>query len=260
MLRNVTDLRSYTIHATDGDIGTVDDLYFDDEDWAIRYLAVDTGHWLSGRKVLISPLAIGHPDYLGRTLMVLLTRAQVKRSPGVDTRRPVSRQHEAALLEYYAYPLYWGGSGLWGMGGYPGSETAEDRIEAEMKLRWADLPHGADDVHLRRCGAVLGSHVHATDGDIGHVEDLLVDDRTWAIRYLVIKTGHWWSSHQVLVAPRWIDAPNGLEPGLCVDTSRRSFMLAPRYDPAAQLDRQQEQALYEHFHRPDYWTPRALGE
>jgi uncharacterized protein YrrD len=260
MLRNVKDLRGYAIHATDGGIGTVDDLYFDDEDWGIRYLIVDTGSWLSGRKVLISPLAIGRPDFMGHMLPVSLTKAQVKHSPNIDTRLPVSRQHEAELFGYYRYPYYWGGAGLWGMGGYPGSLAAEDRIEEQMKPRWTRPSQTPDDVHLRSCAVVIGNHVHATDGDIGHVEDLLVEDRTWAIRYLIVNTSNWWVGHQVLVAPRWIDAVSWPEALVSVDLTREALKHAPRYDSAAQLDRQQEQAIYEHFGRPDYWTPRALRD
>ena len=137
MLRNVKELQGFAIHATDGVIGDVDDLYFDDEDWAIRYLVVDTGSWLSGRQVLISPLAVGHPDWMGQQLPVSLTKAQVERSPDIDTRKPVSRQHEAAYFGYYGYPYYWGGAGLWGMGAYPGSLTTEGRFEDEMKARRA---------------------------------------------------------------------------------------------------------------------------
>ncbi len=117
-LRTVKDLRGYAIRATDGVIGKVDDLYFDDEDWAIRYLVVDTGGWLSGRKVLISPIAIGQPDWLDGVLPVALTKAKVEHAPDIDTRKPVSRQHEAVYLGYYGYPFYWGGAGMWGMGGY----------------------------------------------------------------------------------------------------------------------------------------------
>lgn len=203
MLRNVKELRGFAIHATDGMIGEVDDLYFDDEDWAIRYLVVDTGHWLSGRKVLISPLAIGHVDWMAQQLAVSLTKTQVERSPDIDTRKPVSRQHEAVYFGYYGYPNYWGGSGVWGMGGYPGSLTIERRFEDERKARRAAAAKAGDDCHLRSGKAVTGYHVHATDGDIGHVADLLVDDHTWAIRYMIVDTSNWWGGHHVLVAPPW---------------------------------------------------------
>ena len=175
MLRNIKNLRGYVIRAIDGTIGKVDDFYFDDEDWGIRYLVVDTGSWLSGRKVLISPVTVGHAGWMARRLPVALTRAQVEHSPDIDTRKPVSRQHEAQYLGYYGYPNYWGGAGLWGMGAYPGSLTAQGRVEQDLR------DHGnlatPDDCHLRSSNAVVGHHIRATDGDIGHLEDLLVDDR-----------------------------------------------------------------------------------
>ena len=171
MLRNVKELKGYVILATDGVIGAVDDLYFDDDTWAIRYLIVDTGSWLSGRKVLISPLAIGQPDWMGQQLPVSLTKAQVERSPDIDTRKPVSRQHEAEYFEYYDYPYYWGGEGLWGMGAYPGSLTTEGTFEEEMRARRKSTTAAPDDCHLRSGRAVAGYHIHAMDGDIGHEEE-----------------------------------------------------------------------------------------
>ena len=116
MLRSMKNLEDYAIRATDGIIGHVKDFYFDDEAWVIRYLVVDTGTWLSSRKVLISPISIGHPDWTDRVLPVSITKEQVKNSPDIDTQKPVSRQHEIQYLGYYGYPYYWGGAGLWGEG------------------------------------------------------------------------------------------------------------------------------------------------
>jgi sporulation protein YlmC with PRC-barrel domain len=260
MLRNVTDLRGYAIRATDGVIGHVDDLYFDDDDWAIRYLIVDTGSWLSGRKVLISPLAIGHPDWMGQLLPVSLTKAQVKKSPDIDTSKPVSRQHEAEYFGYYEYPRYWGGAGLWGMGAYPGSLTTENKFEAEMKARRAPPRQTPGDCHLRSCRTVIGHHIQAKDGAIGHVEDFLVDEHTWAIRYLIVATSNWWGGHHVLVAPQWIDAVSWSEANVSVDLTRNEIKAAPPYDSAAQLDRQQELGIYEHYGRPGYWTTKAIRD
>jgi len=260
MLRNVKELQGFAIHATDGIMGEVVDLYFDDEDWAIRYLVVDTGHWLSGRKVLISPLAIGRVDWMAQELSVSLTKARVEGSPDIDTKKPVSRQHEATYFEYYAYPYYWGGEGLWGMGAYPGSMTVERRFEEEMKTRRASLTKSSDDCHLRSTKVVLGNHVHAKDGDIGHVEDMLVDDRTWAIRYMIVDTSNWWGGHRVLVAPHWIDAVSWPEAKVSVNLTRQAVQDAPPYDSTAQLDRQQEQAIYEHYGHPGYWTTQAIRE
>lgn len=261
MLRNVKDLKGYTLRATDGLIGTVDDVYFDDEDWTVRYLIVDTGTWLSGRKVLISPLAIGDPDWLGQWMPVALTTAQVEQSPDIDTRQPVSRQQEAAYFSFYSYPYYWGGAGLWGVGGFPRSLTAEHRIgQASTAAGSADTARTAEDSHLRSCRAVTGYHVHATDGDLGHVEDFLIDERTWAVRYLIVDTSRWWGGHQVLLAPQWISAVSWSESKVSVDLTRRGIKQAPQYDSAAQLDRQQERSIYEHHGRPDYWTTKAARE
>jgi len=254
MLRNVKDLRGYAIRATDGVIGDVDDFYFDDDDWAIRYLVVDTGSWLSGRQVLVSPLAIGHPDWMGRFLPVALTKAQVEHSPDIDTRKPVSRQHEAEYFGYYGYPYYWGGIGLWGVGAYPGSLTIEHRIAENLTPGRTTAEQTSDDSHLRSCRAVIGHHVHATDGDIGHVENFLVDDHTWAIRYLIVDTSNWWGGHQVLVAPQWIEAVSWFDAKVSVDLTRQAVKDAPPYDSAAQLDRRQEQGMYDHYGRPGYWT------
>jgi uncharacterized protein YrrD len=260
MLRNVTDLRGYAIRATDGVIGHVDDFYFDDEAWAIRYLVVETGRWLPDRQVLISPISIGHPDWSAQLLPVFLTKAQVKGSPDIDTKQPVSRAHEAAYHGYFGYPFYWGGAGLWGMGAYPGSLTAEDAIEAELRANRSMATPSPDDYRLRSCKDLVGHHVGATDGEIGHVQDLLVDDHTWAIRYLIVNTSHWWGEHQVLISPQWIESVSWPDSTVVVALTRKAVKEAPAYDPAAQLDRQQEQAMYEHYGRPGYWTTREIQE
>ena len=119
MLRQSKDLQDLAVVATDGAIGDVKDFFFDDEAWAIRYLVIDAGSWISSRKVLISPIAAGKPDWASKVLPVSLTREQVKNSPDIDTEMPVTRQHETDYLDYYSYPYYWGGMGLWGSGGYP---------------------------------------------------------------------------------------------------------------------------------------------
>ncbi len=272
MLRNLKALRGYAIRASDGVIGKVDDFYFDDETWAIRYLVVDTGTWLSGRKVLISPIALGHAGWMGRQLPVALTRAQVERSPDIDTRKPVSRQHEAQYFGYYGYPYYWGGAGLWGMGAYPGSLTAQGRIEADLKAHASHATPKPDDCHLRSSNAVIGHHINATDGDIGHLEDLLVDDHTWAIRHLIVNTSNWWGGQRVLIAPHSIKDVSWSEAKVSVDLTRQAVRDAPAYAPAVQVDRQSAPAISGHHgrpgrstiktrqHRPSGSVPHAVGD
>ena len=234
-LRNAKDLLGYAIRATDGNIGTVADLYFDDERWAVRYLVVDTGGWLTGRRVLISPRAFGEPEWNAKILPVSLTKSQVENSPDIDTNKPVSRQHEAAHLGYYEYPFYWGGSGLWGMGEYPGDLSSQTAIEAELRANEpAPLaPAPGEDSHLQSFNAVRGYHIHATDGEVGHVEDLLIDDRSWAIRDLVVNTSNWWGGHKVLIEPGSITSVAWPAAEVRVSLSRADVQKARTFDPVA---------------------------
>jgi len=253
MLRSVNDLRGHAILATDGVIGTVDDLYFDDEDWAIRYLVVDTGGWLSGKKVLLSPHAIGHPDWLDRQVPVSLTKAQVEKSPDIDTHKPVSRQLEVEYYGYYGYPPYWDGTGLWGMSGYPAGSVKDLHIGEDFTSR-RSATHVPDDIHLRSCATVMGHHVHAIDGPIGHISDMLVDEQTWQVRYAVVNTSNWWLGHTVLVSPRWITGVDWVDSSVTVDLTQHAIQTAPPYDESVQLSRQLELAVHEHYKRRGYWA------
>ena len=140
------------------------------------------------------------------------------------------------------------------MGAYPGSLTAEGRIEEDLKLHGTRATPLRDDCHLRSGDAVNGYHIKATDGDIGHLEDLLIDDYTWAIRYLIVDTSKWWGGHHVLVAPQWIEDVSWIDAKVAVNLTRQAVKDAPPYNSAVQLDRQREQAMYEHDGRPGYWT------
>ncbi len=271
MLRTMNDLEDYAIRATDGTIGHVTDFYFDDEAWVIRYLVVDTGSWLSSRKVLISPIAIGQPDWTAKVLPVSISKEQVKNSPDIDTEKPVSRQHEVRYLGYYGYPLYWGGAGLWGGGAYPAmmmpgyagfaSTPHSAQSEAEKSFARAEAArHQNDDPHLRSCKAVMRYHIQATDGDIGHVDGLIFDEETWAIRYLIVNTSNWWMGHQVLIAPQWIESVSWHDATVSVSLTRQAVKDAPPYESAAQLDRTLEVGLYKHYGRPGYWAAEEQRE
>jgi len=272
MLRSVNDLEGYAIHATDGLIGHVKDFFFDDEAWVVRYLVVEAGSWLTSRKVLISPIAIGDPNWTDKVLPVSITREQVKGSPDVDTDKPVSRQHEMEYFGYYGYyPYYWGGAGLWGGGAYPGamltgggyagSGAGYLTAQAEQARLARDTDgHEIGDPHLRSCKAVMKYHVEASDGGIGHVQGLLLDDETWAIRYLVVDTSNWWLAHQVLIAPRWIQDVSWSEHMVSVDLTRQSVKDAPPYQSAETLDRGGEISLHKHYERTGYWADEVRLE
>jgi hypothetical protein len=201
MLANTEHLKGLVIRATDGEIGTVDQLYFDDESWAIRYLTVKTGSWLEDREVLISPFSVTNVDWPAKRLDVALTKKQVKDSPSIDTQRPVSRQYETEYLGYYGYPNYWNGSYLWGEGASPAMTT---RIDSPKEVLAERIQRASMDSHLRSTGAIAGYHIEAMDGEIGHVAGFYMDDETWAIRYIEVATRNWWPGKKVLFSPAWI--------------------------------------------------------
>jgi len=266
MLRTLKELHDYTIGAVDGAIGQVTDLFLDDEAWVVRYLVVDTGGWLSGRKVLISPMAIGEPNWAGQLLPVSITKEQVKNSPDVDTDKPVTRQHELEFSGYYDYPYYWGGGGYWGVGMYPGtmmagyggfgSPRAAIRQETQNARARAEEARGDAhaDPHLRSCKEITGYHIHASDGDIGHVSGMLIDDETWAVRYLIVNTSNWWVGHQMLVAPQWIEGVSWADGTVSVKLTRQAVKDAPVFESTGTLTREDEARLHEHYGRSGYWA------
>jgi hypothetical protein len=250
MLRSVKDLEKFTIGATDGAIGRVKDFYFDDSAWVVRYLVVDTGAWLVGRDVLISPYSVGAPNWEGKVLPVTITREQVKNSPHIETDKPVSRQNEMTYLGYYGYPYYWGGGGMWGTGGYPGMMLPGSAYAGTI----VEDAHKNDDPHLRSCNAVKGYHIDAKDGEIGHVQGFLVDERSWALQYLVVDTSNWWLGHAVLLSPHWIEEVSWPDSKVTVDLKRQALQDAPVYDPTVLLTRKDERAIYRHYGRTAYWS------
>jgi sporulation protein YlmC with PRC-barrel domain len=219
MLSNTKDLKGLVVRATDGEIGTIDQFYFDDETWVIRYLTVETGGWLEDRKVLISPISVAHTDWQYKQLDVALTKKQVENSPDIDTHRPISRQAEAGYLEYYGYPYYWGF--------YP-SAVAPTAASADSP---ADgIQRQSPDTHLRSTDAITGYRVEAVDGEIGHVEDFIVDDETWAIQHLVVDTGNWLPGKKVFIAPAWIKNVNWTDSSVYIDRSREAVKNSPEFD------------------------------
>ena len=194
MLQNIKSLYGYKLAALDGDIGHVQDFYFDDKAWVVRYLVADTGSWLSGRQVLLTPHAFGDLDRIGKSLAINLTREQVENSPSIDLHKPVSRQYEIDYYRYYGWPVYWDGGGAWGLGGYPMAlAPTKDQLATQVQH------HHRDDPHLRSSKALAGYSVRVTDGEIGSLGDFIVDGKSWAIRELVVKVGTWFSHKEVLI-------------------------------------------------------------
>lgn len=256
MLRSINQLKGAAIDATDGDIGKVSDVYFDDEQWVVRYLVVKTGSWLFSRKVLLTPESLVAANTGSDVLATDLRREQVENSPEINTERPVSRQHEEMLLAYYGYPNYWAGDITGGLGMAPGRVDGylTRLINHEVEQR-----HDRnDDEHLRSCREVEGYHIDASDGEIGHVEDILVDEN-WAVRYLVVNTRNWWFGHSVLIAPQWISHLAWASATVSVDLTRETIRQAPEYDTARPPDAEFEQRL-EAYYRQHGTRQGAAGQ
>ncbi len=256
MLCNVKAIDGFTINARDGEIGRVREVYFDDERWVVRHLVVSTGGWLSGRKVLISPHSITGIDRDGKRLGASLTRKQVEDAPDIDTDKPVSRQNEASYYDYYGYPYYWTGAGLWGAAAFPltypmaGAALAVPPLRTGAARELDELQaaeHEAADSHLRSSDEVIGYHIEASDGSIGHVADFLFDDQSWAIRYAVVDTGNWLPGKRVLISPDWIESVSWNERRVYVDVTRKAVEASPGYDPDAPFSSTYEQQLHEHY-------------
>jgi hypothetical protein len=229
MLRVASAIHGFKISALDGLIGHVDDVLFDDDTWLVRWVVVRTGGWLDNRKVLLPTLCLGHIDTEQKEFSVLLDKEQVKDSPNVDTDKSVSRQMETNVYDYYGWTPYWGsglymgGAGFWGdAGGLP---------SAALSPASADEPHG-EDPHLRSAAALGGYHIHARDGEIGHVKDLLMDDADWSIRYLVIDTANWWAGKTVVLSPRSIESIDWASREVRIYPDRAKVQNSPAYtDP-----------------------------
>ena len=255
MLWSAEGLRGYSIRATDDTLGRVKDIYFDDASWRVRYLVADTARWLFGRTVLIATSALGQPDPAAREFPVALTREQVKNSPGIDADKPVSRQYETELHAYYGWAPYWaaGGAALGpGLVAAPGLAAAPLIADPPAGRRPdEDRPRG--DPHLRSEHEVRGYAIGASDGDIGHVADMLIEDASWTVRYLVVDTSNWLPRKHVLIAPHWVQDIVWTDRRVFVDLTRRQVEDSPEYDPSMTVDRAYEERLYSHYTRPPYW-------
>jgi hypothetical protein len=253
MLINASFLTGLVVHATDGELGTVKEFYFDDESWAVRYLVVETGGWLLGREVLISPISVTRIDWENKRLDVALTMKQVEHSPNIDTHQPISRQHEADYSGYYGYNYYWGGPFMWGPNYFPMDLTKKSSVVmANEKLR-----RESADSHLRSSKTVSGYHVEATDSDIGHIEGYVLDDELWVIRYLEVATRNWLPGKNVLVAPSWILRVSWADSKVYLFLARQEIKTAPEYLVSRPLSREYENRLHAHYGHTPYWLHEA---
>jgi len=240
MLHTVKGLFGFAMGATDGEIGEVTDVYFDDERWIIRYMVVATGRWLHGRKVLISPMSARGISWDDAVIDLTISQQQIRDSPGIDTDKPVSRQHEIAFYNHYGYPNYWEGSNPWGLGTYsfpwvgasPDAALTPPRSADDIaRRRRLDCEHPSGDCHLRSSNRVIGHEVMATDGPVGTIEDFVFDDGNWAIQHAVVATRKWLYGRHVLLPPGWITGVSWLEHEVYVSVTREAIETSAEYVP-----------------------------
>lgn len=250
MLRSVNSVVGYAIRATDGDLGKVDGFFFDDETWTIRYLVVNTGSWLAGRRVLLAPVALGKADWESRTFRVNLTMEQVRSSPEIDTAKPVSREHEEQLYGHYAWPMYWGSGMSSGFMFLPSTSPIMFDADRHIEVERDESEPEPEASHLRSTHGVAGYHIAAVDGDVGHVADYIIDDQTWLVRFLVVDTHNWLPGRKVLIAPQWVESMEGREAEVIVDLTREAIKSSPEYDPTEPVNTDYEGRLYDYYGRP----------
>jgi uncharacterized protein YrrD len=246
MLYKAKTLSGYKLDSKDGEIGKVEEFYFDDRYWTVRYLVADTGNWLTGSQVLISPYALIGVVKEGNCISINLTKKQIEDSPSLESDKPVSKQFEQSYYMYYGWPLYWEGPYMWGS--YPNILHDVEKMKGLTKeeKHW--------DSHLRSTHEVSGYTIQAEDGEIGHVDDFIIDDETWAVRYLVIDTRNWWPGSKVLVSPQWIERVSWDESKVFVGLTRETIRQSPIFTDDSLLTRKYEDALHLHYNRLGYWV------
>lgn len=233
MTHNLKTYYGRKLSASDGEIGHVRDFLFDDQTWAVRYVVVDTGFWLAERKVLLSPHAFGDLDQPGKSLRVNLTRKQIEQSPALATLQPVTREYEEAYYTHYGWPTYWQGGGMWGSTPFPvfGAPLPPAPVEpAPVEA----APPATVDSHLRGTLAVEGYHLEASDGTMGRICGFVMEPKSWAIRHLVIETGHWLPGKQVDIPTDKIGRISYDDSAFFVNLTKAEVEQSPLHQPAAE--------------------------
>jgi hypothetical protein len=226
MLRSIKKIIGHKLGALDGQIGHLKDVYFDDQDWAVRYVVADTGGWLPGRLVLVAPHALGAWDAKEKVLSVHLTKQQIERGPSADLHKPVSRQYEEEYYRYYNWPFYWQGGALWGVSDFPMAPLVSVPVDRGPSKR---PRRTGTDAHLRSADTLIDYHIQGNNETFGHVADFLMDDETWGIDHVVIDTGSWLSGKKVLISPFEIESISWSDSKVFVDATKAVLENAPAY-------------------------------
>jgi sporulation protein YlmC with PRC-barrel domain len=244
MLRRLKDFERWTAISRDGqELGTIGDFYCDEEHWTVRYVVVKTGNWLTGRSVLLSPMSIRGIHWESSRVDFNIVQDEIAAAPDADLAQPISRQWEADYSAYYGIPPYWMGPAVWGKWSRPDEARSEP-------VEFSQEPVLIEGHNLQSIRDLSGYHIHAADGEIGHVDDFFVDDVSWTVRYLIIDTSNWIGGRSVLVAPEWAESVDWTRGEIRVGITREEVMNSPQYDPAADIEGRYREELAEIYRRP----------
>lgn len=246
MLSTLSSLYNYTLWTKDGELGNVADTYFEDETWVIRYLVVDLNRWLPGRKVLVPPSIADQPrDDKGR-IPVSMTRDSVRISPEFSSDQPVSRQLEDQIHSFFGWQPYWSGEPEGGSVSPKAPEGENMTGDRQAESIPDHDPEGKS--HLRSARDMVGYKIEATRQPVGTLADLLVDDESWMVRYLVVDVGQPDTTRQVVIAADTVETIDWRQLAIYLDLDRENIERAPSYEAAPVLPEALERELERHFH------------
>lgn len=252
MLATLSHLKGFRVDGTTDDekIGKADEAYFDDEKWVVRYLIVDAGSFLFGKRYLISPASVSELSWEEHKIRTSISRRRLRESPDIDVAQPISRRKEAELAKYYRMPVYWNGMGMWGAGASPVALAESEYSDEDEPALSVDE---GNQEHLRSSREVVGYAVSCDDGTVGTVSDFVFDDRLWAIRYLVVDTKPLLPGKEVLVSPEWVRSVTWLEKKIEVQMAASKIKTAPEYHREEPVTRDYEEKLHRHYGKVRYW-------
>jgi hypothetical protein len=254
MLKTLLEMRGYRLRAIDKDLGSVEDFYFDDRVWKIRYLVADTGNWLPGREVLIGQEGLGRSSWEDKVFPVMLTSAEIEDSPGIETDLPFSLQKEKELRLFFKWREYWNDEVFIQPAGFrPMSVPAGAGVDPSLQSEFNSSARLDANHHLRSANEVQGYYIQAKDGEIGHLDDFVVEDTTWGLRYLVVDTRNWLPGKKVLISHKWVNSIDWNTQIVEVEMTRETIERSPEYDPDKPINREYEVRMYDFYGKPHDW-------
>lgn len=233
-----------SLQAKNGEIGSIDDVYFDDKDWKIRYLITDNSNFLPGRRVLISPASTDKINFERKAIQVKLSKKDIEKSPVVNQGLLPSRETEIELKSYYNWPVYWGSGFLIGAGDLRENQASMRGSKKEIEV----------ESNLKSCNEIMGFSIESKNKTIGYLNNYLFDDESWEIRYLVVDTKNWLlKERKILLAIDWIEKFDWDQSVFVTDLKSKAIRESPVYNPGETLKRDYETKLFDHYHKPKYW-------